>query len=227
MSDHAPHQGSRLVVLISGNGSNLQAMIDAGMEGRMKATITGVISNRADAFGLERAARASIPCKVLDHRQFDDRAVYDEALLELISTFLPDLIVLAGFMRILGDRFVAAYQNSIMNIHPSLLPSYTGMHTHQRVLDAGDDVHGATVHFVTAELDAGPIIVQGRIPVLRDDSADSLQQRVHRVEHLIYPRAVQWFTTGRLRVTGEEVLYDGAVNQNKVVICDRDGSEIR
>jgi phosphoribosylglycinamide formyltransferase-1 len=226
MPDRSLHPGCRLVVLISGSGSNLQAMIDAASEDRMKADIAAVISNRADAFGLTRASRASIPCEVLDHQGFDNREQYDATLLETISGFDPDLIVLAGFMRILSSGFVSAYTNRIMNIHPSLLPKYTGMHTHERVLDAGDEIHGATVHFVTSELDAGPIIIQGRVPVLTDDSADVLQHRIHRVEHLIYPRAIQWYATDRLSVEGDEVLYDGKGNPGKLVHCDQNGSEI-
>jgi phosphoribosylglycinamide formyltransferase-1 len=226
MSDHQLRSACRIVVLISGNGSNLQAMIDAGSEGRIQAEVVAVVSNRAEAYGLERARSASIPTHILDHCAFPEREIYDEELSRLVSGYNPDLIVLAGFMRILGRRYVSDFENRIMNIHPSLLPLYPGLHTHQRALDAGDKVHGATVHFVTPELDAGPIIIQGQIPVLPDDTADLLQQRIHKVEHSIYPRAVEWFAAGRLRVDGDQVLLDNRRDKNRVFAYDRHGLEI-
>ena len=216
----------RVVVLISGSGSNLQAMIDASTEGRLPATIVAVVSNRADALGLQRAHKASIATDVLDHEAFPDRESYDEELLRLVSRHEPDLVVLAGFMRILTSGFVTAFRNRIMNIHPSLLPLYPGLHTHQRALDAGDNNHGATVHFVTPELDAGPIILQGRIPIIQGDTADLLQQRIHKVEHVIYPRAVEWFATGRLDVIDDQVMVKNLARAATVFEFNRQGDEI-
>lgn len=189
-----------LVVLISGGGSNLQALIDGAARGDLPVRINAVISNRADAFGLERAARAGIPALTLDHRGFPCRADYDAALADLIDRHAPGLVVLAGFMRILTPAFVARFHGRLFNIHPSLLPAYTGLHTHERVLAAGDAWHGATVHFVTAELDGGPAIVQARVPVLPDDDPERLAARVLVQEHRIYPLAVRWFADGRLRL---------------------------
>lgn len=187
-----------VLVLISGSGSNLQALIDA--QPGASYSIVGVISNAADAFGLERARRAGIPAEVLSHRAFPERAAYDEALADLIDRFQPGLVALAGFMRILTPGFVARYSGRLMNIHPSLLPKYRGLHTHQRALDAGETEHGASVHFVTEELDGGPVIIQARVPVLPGDDAQTLAARVLAQEHRIYPRAVGWFAEGRLRL---------------------------
>lgn len=200
----------RILVLISGGGSNLQALIDAQVDAPYR--IVAVISNVAEALGLERARRADIPAEVLSHRDFPDRGAYDQALGELIDRFEPGLIVLAGFMRILTPGFVARYAGRMMNIHPSLLPKYRGLHTHQRALDAGETVHGASVHFVTDELDGGPLIIQARVPVLPGDHAESLAARVLTQEHRIYPQAVRWFAEGRLRL-GEDgrPRLDGAV----------------
>jgi phosphoribosylglycinamide formyltransferase-1 len=201
----------RIVVLISGSGSNLQAIIDRIEAGQIPGRIVAVISNREDAYGLTRAANAGIEGKVLDHKPFADRQAFDQALQETIDSYAPDLVVLAGFMRILTPEFVRHYAGRLFNIHPSLLPKYKGLHTHQRALDAGDTEHGCTVHFVTEELDGGPLIVQAAIPVQADDSADSLQQRVHRLEHQIYPLAVEWFCAGRLQLTEQGVLLDGTL----------------
>jgi phosphoribosylglycinamide formyltransferase-1 len=206
---NAPARPLSVVVLISGNGSNLQAIIDAIADGSVPAQVSAVISNRADAYGLTRAADAGIAHHVLDHRDYPDRENYDAALMALIDGYAPGLVVLAGFMRILSDGFVAHYAGRMMNIHPSLLPRYRGLNTHQRVLDAGDTAHGASVHFVTPELDAGPVIVQAEVPVLPGDDADSLAARVHTREHLIYPLAVRRFAQGRIRLEGDTVLYDG------------------
>jgi phosphoribosylglycinamide formyltransferase-1 len=195
----------RLVVLISGSGSNLQALIDAQDD---SFRVVGVISNLADAFGLERARRAGIPAETLSHREFADRAAFDQALADLIDRFEPGLVALAGFMRILTPAFVARFSGRMMNIHPSLLPRFRGLHTHQRVLEAGDPEHGASVHFVTVELDGGPLIIQSRVPVLPDDDPDRLAARVLTQEHRIYPAAVRLFAGGRLRLspTGETLL---------------------
>lgn len=203
----------RIVVLISGNGSNLQAIIDAIKNESILAEVCAVISNQADAYGLTRAKKANIPAKVLDHRDFANsesgREDFDKALQSLIDSYQPGLVVLAGFMRILSDGFVQHYMGHMVNIHPSLLPKYKGLNTHQRVLDAGETQHGASVHFVTNELDSGAVILQATVPVLPDDDADSLANRVHRVEHIVYPQAVRWFAEHRLRLKNGTVLLDG------------------
>ena len=168
-----------VVVLLSGTGSNLQALIDSDDVKASPANIRAVISNRADAYGLQRAKDAGIDTRVLDHKAFEGRAAFDAALIEVIDEFKPQLVVLAGFMRILSADFVRDYQGRLLNIHPSLLPKYKGLHTHQRALEAGDGEHGCSVHFVTEELDGGPLVVQAVIPVETDDSPHSLAQRVH------------------------------------------------
>ncbi len=198
-----------VVVLISGSGSNLQALIDSSAGGENPARIRAVISNRADAYGLERAKAAGIDTRVLDHKAFDGREAFDAALIEAIDAFAPQLVVLAGFMRILSPDFVRHYAGRLLNIHPSLLPKYKGLHTHQRALEAGDAEHGCSVHFVTEELDGGPLVVQAVIPVQSGDSLDSLAQRVHEQEHLIYPLAVRWFAEGRLRLGAQGAMLDG------------------
>jgi phosphoribosylglycinamide formyltransferase-1 len=189
-----------VVVLISGSGSNLQALIDGALAGFLPIVIRAVISNQADALGLERARRAGIEARVLSHRDYADRAAYDMALMALIDGFQPGLVVLAGFMRILTDGFVAHYQGRMLNIHPSLLPRFRGLHTHERALEAGDREHGATVHFVTEELDGGPAVLQARVPVEAGDDATSLAARVLMKEHRILPQVVRWFAQGRLRL---------------------------
>ncbi len=198
-----------LVVLISGSGTNLQAIIDAA-QADLPVSIRAVISNRADAFGLERARNAGIATRVLDHRGYPSREEYDKALRGLIDGFEPELICLAGFMRILSPGFVAHYRGRMFNIHPSLLPAFRGLHTHQRALDEGVHVHGASVHFVTEELDGGPVIVQARVPVMEGDTADVLASRVLKQEHVIYPLAIRWFAEGRLRMLDHQVLLDNA-----------------
>ena len=198
-----------VVVLLSGTGSNLQALIDSNDIKDSPAKIRAVISNRADAYGLQRAKDAGIDTRVLDHKAFEGREAFDAALIEVIDTFKPQLVVLAGFMRILSADFVRHYQGRLLNIHPSLLPKYKGLHTHQRALDAGDGEHGCSVHFVTEELDGGPLVVQAVIPVESDDSPHSLAQRVHTQEHRIYPLAVRWFAEGRLSLDEQGALLDG------------------
>lgn len=202
MSEHC-----RVVVLISGNGSNLQALIDASSGSRYE--ITAVISNNPEAFGLQRAAASGIPTLIINHREFTDRITFDRALLAKLDQLNPDLIVLAGFMRILSPEFVAHFADRIVNIHPSLLPRYPGTNTHQRVLEAGDAEHGASVHFVTEELDGGPVIAHGVVPVRNDDTAGFLQERVHTVEHRIYPQVVSLFAEGRLKMTDGQAWLDG------------------
>ncbi|WP_165676606.1 phosphoribosylglycinamide formyltransferase [Metapseudomonas otitidis] len=198
-----------VVVLISGSGSNLQALIDSTTSAGHPARIRAVISNRADAYGLERARQAGIETRVLDHREFDGREAFDQALAALIDSFAPHLVVLAGFMRILSPDFVRHYTGRLLNIHPSLLPRHKGLHTHQRALEAGDAEHGCSVHFVTEELDGGPLVVQAVIPVESGDSPDTLAKRVHAEEHRIYPLAVRWFAEGRLRLGENGALLDG------------------
>jgi phosphoribosylglycinamide formyltransferase-1 len=198
-----------VVVLLSGSGSNLQAMIDNLQGVDHPARLCAVISNRADAFGLQRARDAGIESRFLDHKAFDGREAFDAALIELIDTFQPQLVVLAGFMRILSADFVRHYQGRLLNIHPSLLPRYKGLHTHQRVLEAGDREHGCSVHFVTEELDGGPLVVQAVVPVELDDSPNTLAQRVHAQEHQIYPLAIRWFAEGRLSLGEQGALLDG------------------
>ncbi|EKT4466884.1 phosphoribosylglycinamide formyltransferase [Pseudomonas putida] len=204
-----PSKSCNVVVLLSGSGSNLQALIDANRGDDSPVRIRGVISNRADAYGLQRAQAAGIETAVLAHGDFEGREAFDTALMALIDGFEPDLVVLAGFMRILSGGFVRHYQGRLLNIHPSLLPKYKGLHTHQRALEAGDAEHGCSVHFVTEELDGGPLVVQAVVPVEPGDTPDSLAQRVHRQEHQIYPLAVRWFAEGRLRLGEQGALLDG------------------
>ena len=198
-----------VVVLLSGTGSNLQALIDSTRTGDSPVRIAAVISNRSDAYGLQRARDAGIDTRSLDHKAFDGREAFDSALIELIDAFAPKHVVLAGFMRILSADFVRHYEGRLLNIHPSLLPKYKGMHTHQRALDAGDSEHGCSVHFVTEELDGGPLVVQAVVPVESGDSAQTLAQRVHTQEHRIYPLAVRWFAEGRLILGDQGALLDG------------------
>lgn len=183
-----------IVVLISGSGSNLQSIIDA----QLPVEIRAVISNRADAYGLTRAEQAGIPTEVLDHKAFPDRESYDAALQALIDSYGPQLVVLAGFMRILSDGFVRHYEGRMMNIHPSLLPKYRGLNTHARAIEAGDTEAGCTVHFVTPELDAGPPIIQVRVPILEGDTPETLAARVLEQEHRIYPEAIRKFAEGEI-----------------------------
>lgn len=197
----------RVVVLIGGNGSNLQAIID-----RQSVTacyqVVGVISHRANAYGLERAKRAQIPACVVPHQDYADRFAFELALREAIDSYEPDLIVLAGFMRILSPEFVSHYPYTILNIHPALLPHYKGLNTHQRVLDANEAEHGASVHFVTPTLDDGPVIAHMKIPVLQNDTVSSLTTRIHEIEHILYPKVIEWFAQSRLEYKGEGVKLD-------------------
>ena len=195
----------RIVILISGRGSNMEALIAARDSGTLPVEIVAVISNRPDASGLETAERSGITAHYIDHRAFSERDAFDAALAECIDGFAPDLVVLAGFMRILGDPFVRHYAGRMMNIHPSLLPSFPGLHTHRRALDEGVRVHGCTVHFVTPALDHGPVIIQAAVPVLDSDDEATLAARVLGHEHRVYPQAVRWFAEGRLRVENGRV----------------------
>lgn len=197
-----------IVILISGRGSNMEAIVRAVRAEQWPAKITAVISNRADAQGLNFAAAQGISSAVVANKGFPTREAFDAALREEIDRYAPDLVVLAGFMRILTAPFVAHYANRMMNIHPSLLPSFPGLDTHRQALDFGVKVHGATVHFVTAELDHGPIIAQAVVPVLPRDTEECLAERVLAQEHIIYPRAVRWFVEGKLRLDQDRVLVD-------------------
>ena len=197
-----------LVVLISGSGSNLQAIIDHCENGNIPGKIVGVISNRPNVKGLERAQKHGIPTATLDHKGFADRDTFDEALAEEIDALQPDLVILAGFMRILTPRFVEHYLGKMLNIHPSLLPKYPGLHTHKRALEAGDKEHGVTVHCVTPELDGGPAVIQATVPILDSDTEQTLAQRVLEQEHIIYPKAATWFCEGRLQLKDSKAFLD-------------------
>lgn len=201
----------RIVALISGSGSNLQALIDACADGQINGDIVSVISNKANAYGLERAASRNISTEILEHGSFDNREAFDASLINLINQQQPDLLVLAGFMRILSTEFVNHYHGRLLNIHPSLLPAYKGLNTHQRALDDNAPMHGASVHFVSAELDGGPVILQAQVAVEASDNADSLAARVLVQEHIIYPQVVEWFCEERLRLTTNGVELDGEV----------------
>jgi phosphoribosylglycinamide formyltransferase-1 len=205
-----------LAVLISGNGSNLQAIIDGCAEGRIDATIRCVISNVADAYGLQRARQAGIPTEILAHGEYPDRLLYDAKLARLLDGYDVDLIVLAGFMHILGVKFINSYDHRIINLHPSLLPRHKGLDTHAHVLRAGDKMHGASVHFVTADLDSGPVISQASTPVEADDTAQTLQYKIHGLEHEILPRVVGWFAQHRVELVDGQVLLDGSVIEQPV-----------
>ena len=194
-----------IVILISGRGSNMEALIAARDAGSLPVNIAAVISNRPDAAGLETAAKAGIATHYIDHKAFAGREAFDAALIECIDGFAPDLVILAGFMRILSEGFVRHYEGRLMNIHPSLLPSFPGLHTHQRALEEGVRIHGCTVHFVTPTLDHGPVIIQAAVPVLDNDDEASLAIRVLRQEHRVYPQAVRWFAEGKLTLDNGRV----------------------
>ena len=204
-----PPDRASLAILISGRGSNMQAFLDARSNGTLDAEIRLVISNNPDAPGLQRAAAAGISTRCIDHRAYGSREAFDRALVEELQTHQIDLVILAGFMRILTPLFLTPFAGRLLNIHPSLLPKYPGLHTHQRALDAGDREAGATVHFVTPELDGGPPIIHARVAVLAGDTADTLAARVVVQEHVIYPIAAQWYVQGRLRLTEQGAYLDG------------------
>ena len=199
----------RVAVLVSGSGTNLQALIDRQRDGRLDANLAVVASNRDDAGGLRRAAAAGIDTLAIRHRDFDGRELFDRALAGALAEYRPDLVVLAGFMRILSPWFVARFDGRILNIHPALLPKYPGLDTHARAIAAGDSRHGSTVHFVTDELDGGPRVLAGRLRIEPDDTPESLRARVLALEHRIYPQAVQWFADGRLRCRDGAAWLDG------------------
>ena len=202
----------KIAVLVSGSGSNLQALIDANLSGQ----IVGVISNKPEAYALERAQKADIATAVIEHKQYPNREAFDDVMHQQLLDWDVDLVVLAGFMRILSAKFVQAWEGKMVNIHPSLLPHYKGMHTHQRVLNTGDVFHGCTVHYVTAELDAGQALAQGVLKVNVHDNASSLASRVHVLEHVIYPQVVEWICTGAIQHTEQAVLYRSQVMHEPV-----------
>ena len=200
---------TRVVVLISGSGSNLQTIIDQSNDGTLPIEIVAVISNVPGAYGLLRAKKAGINTEIINNKDFADRESYDQRLQECIDEHQPDLIVLAGFMRILSENFVNHYLGRMLNIHPSLLPKYRGLNTHQRILDDKETTHGVSVHFVTPELDGGPVIIQSKVPVHASDTAELLAKRVQKQEHIIYPIAISWFALNRLKLNNNHLEYDG------------------
>lgn len=203
----------RLVALISGRGSNLKAIIDAASNGELPVSLAAVISNRPQAPGLMYARNAGIAALAIDHKTFADRALFDRALQQRIDQYQPDLVILAGFMRILSAFFVDHYRGRLLNIHPSLLPKFPGLDTHARALAAGERAHGASVHFVTSELDGGPVIAQARVPVLKTDDPDTLAARVLEQEHRLYPLAIRWFAQKRIRLQQDQVWFDDELLQ--------------
>lgn len=205
----------KIAVLVSGSGSNLQALIDANLSGQ----IVGVISNKPEAYALARAQKAGIQTAVIGHKQYPNREAFDDVMHQQLLDWDVDLVVLAGFMRILSEKFVKAWEGKMVNIHPSLLPNYKGMHTHQRVLNTGDTLHGCTVHYVTSELDAGQALAQGVLKVSHQDTTHTLAQRVHVLEHLIYPQVVEWICTDTIQHTAAGVMYRGQLMQEPVQFC--------
>ena len=207
---------TKIAVLVSGSGSNLQALMDANLSGE----IVGVISNKPDAYALERANNANIATAVIEHKQYPNREAFDDVMHQQLLAWNVDLVILAGFMRILSPKFVQAWEGKMVNIHPSLLPQYKGMHTHQRVLNTGDTLHGCTVHYVTAELDAGQALTQGVLKVALHDNVDTLANRVHVLEHLIYPQAVEWICNGTIQhLENGHVLYKGQPLDKPIQFC--------
>lgn len=213
-----------VVVLISGSGTNLQAVIDAIHQGRLPATIRLVVSNRDDAGGLARARAADIPCRVVPHQAFPDRASFESALIEVIRPHAPDTLVLAGFMRILSPLLVRTFADRLLNIHPSLLPKYRGLHTHRRALEAADTEHGCSIHFVTDELDGGPLVAQARVPVLENDTEESLSKRVLQREHQLLPEVLRWRAERRLVLTSNGVMMDNVALPSGGIVFDYEDS---
>ncbi len=208
---------SRIVVLISGSGSNMQAVAESCQKQEIDGDIVAVISNRPGVAGLERAQELNLPHQVVDHTEYPTREEFDVNLMRAIDEHSPDLVVLAGFMRILTPDLVRRYKGKLLNIHPSLLPKYKGLHTHKRALEAGDKQHGVTVHFVSEDLDGGPNIIQALVPILDDDNEHTLQQRVQTQEHIIYPIAVKWFVEGRISMLKGDAYFDNqALPENGV-----------
>jgi phosphoribosylglycinamide formyltransferase 1 len=214
----------RVVVLVSGRGSNLQAIAARADAGELPVRIEAVVSDRGDAGALDWARARGIATSVLSPRDYPDRETYGRALGDLVESYAPQLVVLAGFMRILSDESVLRFSGRMLNIHPSLLPRYAGLHTHRRALEAGDREHGASVHFVTPELDGGPVVLQAKVPILPGDHEESLAARVLRVEHVIYPRCVGWFAAGRLTFRDGAAWLDGK-RLDEPVVCGCEAKE--
>jgi phosphoribosylglycinamide formyltransferase-1 len=210
-----------IAILISGRGSNMRTIAERAASGALPVEVRVVISDQPNAGGLAIARDMGIPTETLSPRDFPDRPSFDRALAGLVARYEPKLVVLAGFMRILTSEFIAPFAGRIMNIHPSLLPKYRGLHTHRRVLEAGDPIHGVTVHFVTEELDGGPLIIQACVDVRPGDTEESLSARVQREEHKIYPQAIEWFATGRLELVGDCVMLDGKELERPVLVDAR------
>ncbi|MCL7945283.1 phosphoribosylglycinamide formyltransferase [Marinobacter sp. ATCH36] len=215
-----PVTAPRILVLASGSGTNLQALIDASRERDFPGQIVAVGCNRPKAFALERAAQANIDTFIVDHTLYGSREEFDGALMAEIRRHNPDLIVLAGFMRILTADFVKALRGIMLNLHPSLLPRYTGLNTHQRALEAGDKVHGVSIHYVTEELDGGPIIAQAEVNITPEDTPESLAEKVQRKEHVLYPIVVRWFCEGRIQLGSDYVVFDGQPLNRPLVLPD-------
>ncbi len=218
-----PASSFSIVVLISGEGSNLQAIIDQVQNHKLNLKIACVISNKENAFGLARAQRAEIETQTMSHKDYGSREDYDKALAKVIDRYTPDLIVLAGFMRILSAEFVRIYMGKLINIHPSLLPKYQGLNTHQRAIEAGENFHGASVHFVTPGLDSGPVLLQGRVQVIENDNAEELAKRVHIIEHQIYPMAIEWIVNQRVYMNNTHQLFFDNLPLIKPIQIDTNG----
>jgi phosphoribosylglycinamide formyltransferase 1 len=210
-------QPLQLAILISGNGSNLQSIIDAIELGKLNAQIKAVVSNNSEAYGLVRASKHGLNTWVIDHRDFQDREQYDAVLQHYLESVAVDYIVLAGFMRILGPAIIKAFEHRILNIHPSLLPAYKGLNTHQRALEDSAAQHGVSIHLVTAELDDGPIICQAKYPIEANDRAEDLQARGHRLEHQMYPQVLSWLSDKKLTIEGGQLFYEQALLEQPVV----------
>ncbi len=227
--NRVPRPSLTLVVLISNQGSNLQAIINAIADQEIHAEILAVVSNNPLAPGLQRAKKAGIPTAVADHADFATRRDFDRRLLQLVRDFDPDLVVLAGFMRILDDEFVEHFDGRILNVHPSLLPKYPGLNTYHRVLSAKDSMHGCSIHFVNSQLDGGPVVAQSEVPILADDDENSLSARVQAAEHKLYPMVIGWFARGQLRCQRETIMLDGKLlgTPRKIALTDLDGNRNR
>jgi phosphoribosylglycinamide formyltransferase-1 len=205
-----------IIVLISGDGSNLQSIIDAIEAGQINGQITAVISNKANAYGLERAKKHNIDQRIIRHKDFSSRETFDLALLEILTHLNPDMIVLAGFMRILGSTLIQAFDRRILNIHPSLLPNYKGLNTYQRAIDNQEIEHGVSIHIVTPELDNGPVIVRGRYPISTDDKISNLQAKGHQLEHRMYPQVLRWLSLGDLKINADTIIFQGKLLERPI-----------
>ncbi|MET1253672.1 phosphoribosylglycinamide formyltransferase [Aliikangiella maris] len=214
-----------IVILISGSGSNLQSFIDSIKNQQLDASIAAVISNKADAYGLQRATQNQIPTHVIEHGAFETREAFDKQLAQTIEQYQPRLVVLAGFMRILSPTFVNIFHGRLLNIHPSLLPKYPGLHTHQRALDSQDEYHGSSVHFVTEELDGGPIIAQARLKLATFSEPESLQKAVQQLEHQLYPKVAAWFLGEQITMKDNGVYFESKKLEQPIVIDDFENSQ--